>query len=96
MIIYTSLWYIFFFFSSRRRHTRCGRDWSSDVCFSDLVKSLEEKLVQFIELDNKTRELMGRNSRKKVEKEFDRNIVINEYMKAINNILKEGYQNESI
>src|SRR3989442_2992820 len=24
------------FFSSRRRHTRCGRDWSSDVCSSDL------------------------------------------------------------
>src|SRR5256884_6925707 len=28
---------IFFFFSSRRRHTRCSRDWSSDVCSSDLV-----------------------------------------------------------
>src|SRR6266699_5527777 len=28
---------VFFFFSSRRRHTRCGRDWSSDVCSSDLV-----------------------------------------------------------
>src|SRR5215813_2368797 len=27
----------FFFFSSRRRHTRCGRDWSSDVCSSDLT-----------------------------------------------------------
>src|SRR5690554_3673866 len=27
---------LFFFFSSRRRHTRCGRDWSSDVCSSDL------------------------------------------------------------
>src|SRR5690554_7435927 len=27
----------FFFFSSRRRHTRCGRDWSSDVCSSDLL-----------------------------------------------------------
>src|SRR6266498_3149785 len=25
-----------FFFSSRRRHTRCGHDWSSDVCSSDL------------------------------------------------------------
>src|SRR5690554_8151448 len=25
-----------FFFSSRRRHTRCGRDWSSGVCSSDL------------------------------------------------------------
>src|SRR3989442_2690277 len=28
----------FFFFSSRRRHTRCGRDWSSDVCSSDLLR----------------------------------------------------------
>src|SRR6266542_6542632 len=27
---------LFFFFSSRRRHTRCYRDWSSDVCSSDL------------------------------------------------------------
>src|SRR6266496_2244068 len=27
---------IFFFFSSRRRHTRSLRDWSSDVCSSDL------------------------------------------------------------
>src|SRR5690606_39685454 len=27
-----------FFFSSRRRHTRFSRDWSSDVCSSDLVK----------------------------------------------------------
>src|SRR5690554_993575 len=26
----------YFFFSGRRRHTRCGRDWSSDVCSSDL------------------------------------------------------------
>src|SRR5436309_4953995 len=28
----------FFFFSSRRRHTRFSRDWSSDVCSSDLLK----------------------------------------------------------
>src|SRR5690625_7762624 len=28
---------MFFFFSSRRRHTRWPRDWSSDVCSSDLV-----------------------------------------------------------
>src|ERR1035438_10694060 len=31
----TSL-FVFFFFSSRRRHTRCLSDWSSDVCSSDL------------------------------------------------------------
>src|SRR5690625_5516628 len=29
--------FFFFFFSSRRRHTRWPRDWSSDVCSSDLV-----------------------------------------------------------
>src|SRR6266700_1214190 len=28
--------FYFFFFSSRRRHTRFSRDWSSDVCSSDL------------------------------------------------------------
>src|SRR5699024_12107699 len=28
----------YFFFSSRRRHTRSKRDWSSDVCSSDLKK----------------------------------------------------------
>src|SRR2546422_9991129 len=31
---------VFFFFSSRRRHTRCSRDWSSDVCSSDLEPAL--------------------------------------------------------
>src|SRR5690349_22592053 len=30
------LHFCFFFFSSRRRHTRSLRDWSSDVCSSDL------------------------------------------------------------
>src|SRR6266496_5608918 len=34
-----SLFSIFFFFSSRRRHTRSLRDWSSDVCSSDLPRS---------------------------------------------------------
>src|SRR5207245_8147893 len=41
-----------FFFSSRRRHTRCYRDWSSDVCSSDLYSfgsyghKSEEKTVK--------------------------------------------------
>src|SRR5690554_7294736 len=34
----------FFFFSSRRRHTRCGRDWSSDVCSSDLLERTKTQL----------------------------------------------------
>src|SRR5256884_408377 len=31
---------VVFCFSSRRRHTRCSRDWSSDVCSSDLIRQL--------------------------------------------------------
>src|SRR5438445_12347557 len=34
--------YLFFFFSSRRRHTRYWRDWSSDVCSSDLQQFARE------------------------------------------------------
>src|SRR2546421_7102796 len=35
-MFYLRIIFIFFFFSSRRRHTRSDRDWSSDVCSSDL------------------------------------------------------------
>src|SRR5207247_7291326 len=35
-----------FFFSSRRRHTRSTRDWSSDVCSSDLVIERTELIKQ--------------------------------------------------
>src|SRR5687768_17820026 len=38
--------FFFFFFSSRRRHTRCSRDWSSDVCSSDLAKAKVGILTQ--------------------------------------------------
>src|SRR5690625_6962884 len=34
---------MFFFFSSRRRHTRWPRDWSSDVCSSDLEIELDRR-----------------------------------------------------
>src|SRR5204863_5131221 len=33
------IFFCYFFFSSRRRHTRSLRDWSSDVCSSDLKKT---------------------------------------------------------
>src|SRR5699024_4177148 len=38
LLLYLSVFFVFFFFfSSRRRHTRSKRDWSSDVCCSDLL-----------------------------------------------------------
>src|SRR2546422_4382259 len=36
-----------FFFSSRRRHTRCSRDWSSDVCSSDLPPAIGTVIDDF-------------------------------------------------
>src|SRR5699024_11277857 len=37
---------LFFFFSSRRRHTRSKRDWSSDVCSSDLGAASHRSTVR--------------------------------------------------
>src|SRR2546426_12625315 len=41
--------YRFFFFSSRRRHTRLQGDWSSDVCSSDLGLDLEMAILPGME-----------------------------------------------
>src|SRR5206468_3257165 len=41
-----SVHYSFFFFSSRRRHTRSDRDWSSDVCSSDEVERVLHRSLE--------------------------------------------------
>ncbi len=51
-------------------------------------ESLEKAIIKFIELSEKERTLMGKNSRLKVEMEFNRNKVVDEYIKAITSILK--------
>src|SRR2546429_412816 len=45
---------VVFFFSSRRRHTRCSRDWSSDVCSSDLYDRLgyASQDIQYTAIDS--------------------------------------------
>src|SRR2546426_9652908 len=40
----------FFFFSSRRRHTRLQGDWSSDVCSSDLFAPVPEERPPYVGL----------------------------------------------
>src|SRR5439155_2385950 len=42
-----TLLFFFFFFSSRRRHTRWPRDWSSDVCSSDLPPESKTQTISF-------------------------------------------------
>src|SRR5699024_12014984 len=50
VIVHPNIWipsinHFFFFFSSRRRHTRSKRDWSSDVCSSDLIPSTSVRRI---------------------------------------------------
>src|SRR5256885_12977411 len=63
---------LFFFFSSRRRHTRLQGDWSSDVCSSDLLPNphfvptlrrrtgRDRAVAEFMERDASTVEFMDR------------------------------------
>ena len=51
------------------------------------AQSLKDKIVQFINLSEEQRAEMGKESRKKIKKEFDRRIVINAYLKEINKII---------
>src|SRR5690606_41710401 len=53
---------ICFFFSSRRRHTRFSRDWSSDVCSSDLSSLIVEKGKQ-TKIKRKRRKKEGKASK---------------------------------
>src|SRR2546422_2409764 len=53
---------VLFFFSSRRRHTRCSRDWSSDVCSSDLDLEVEREL-------HHARQLTGRRPRRDAQQQ---------------------------
>src|SRR5207302_4415879 len=48
---------LFCFFSSRRRHTRFSRDWSSDVCSSDLTLFLDRGNKVRVQLQFRGREM---------------------------------------
>src|SRR5690606_40936099 len=55
--------FVCFFFSSRRRHTRFSRDWSSDVCSSDLVGRLQQRGIEVaapcLDVEDLLRDLAG-------------------------------------
>lgn len=52
------------------------------------LNDLIEKIEKYLSLSNQERKKMGMNGRKKVEKDFDRNIVIDKYLKAIDKVTK--------
>src|SRR5690606_40982083 len=61
---YSSPYFLFFFFfSSRRRHTRLPRDWSSDVCSSDLEEKRTKlhRAVTLLERSSE-RQILGKGA----------------------------------
>src|SRR2546430_13492051 len=50
---------IFFFFSSRRRHTRFDCDWSSDVCSSDLLSFGSNRSMANVDLNRSVGDGLG-------------------------------------
>src|SRR3989442_12605914 len=56
------------FFSSRRRHTRCGRDWSSDVCSSDLGERIRGRV------EIKLAECQGNNAHRRPRRDCAFNV----------------------
>lgn len=60
------------------------------------TEDLIEKIEKFLELDYETKKNMGKAGRKKVEKEFDRNIVVKEYMHELVRVHRGGKRNERV
>src|SRR2546421_5728067 len=59
--------FLCFFFSSRRRHTRSDRDWSSDVCSSDLWDYMYNGKVKGLFAFGMNGVMIGPNSRKNID-----------------------------
>src|SRR5687768_18269078 len=71
--LFSSFICFFFFFSSRRRHTRCSRDWSSDVCSSDLAAESQRGFGAHTAKRDRTQNRLGRCRRRgKVERDNQR------------------------
>ena len=59
------------------------------------TEQLIEKIEKFLDLSYEQKKRMGLNGREKIEKEFDRKIIVNEYLEEINkNIVRGGKRNE--
>src|SRR6266498_5319049 len=82
----------FFFFSSRRRHTRCGRDWSSDVCSSDLSPARPTSWLEHEEETISINYTSGTTGRPKGVQYTYRGA----YLNALNEVIHAGMSTDSV
>src|SRR5690625_2214112 len=80
--------FFFFFFSSRRRHTRWPRDWSSDVCSSDLDQNIGWGIEHAVTEERITTIIVGWDG----VNEGSQNV----FGKVIDNFLEHTYQRSLI
>src|SRR2546426_8336073 len=59
-MVYVDERFVFFFFSSRRRHTRLQGDWSSDVCSSDLTAVEQRSAVKAYQREVQSQDIVSR------------------------------------
>src|SRR5690606_40416532 len=89
---------IYFFFSSRRRHTRFSRDWSSDVCSSDLElgpfgrdhAGLEAQRVAALDEIAEQPEAAGRRRDREVHRRLDLDVAPGRLRSEERRVGKEG------
>src|SRR5699024_11638860 len=79
-----------FFFSSRRRHTRSKRDWSSDVCSSDLLLIADDfDRVEYAVYEDRFKDVMVKDHK------FERQFMMSEvFYLTYNNEKIQRYVNE--
>src|SRR2546429_259961 len=75
------------FMSSRRRHTRCSRDWSSDVCSSDLGRREEVSVQRTPEAVRKQLKLMAERG---LYRDIDMSCHVSQGTRADEHLLDEG------
>src|SRR5699024_11272460 len=76
---------VLFFFSSRRRHTRSKRDWSSDVCSSDLLYHGFKQVTRMSPLQ----------FQKKLRLHEARRLMLSEGLEAATASFRVGYESPS-
>src|SRR5437868_8299508 len=69
------LFYLFFF-SSRRRHTRSKRDWSSDVCSSDLLREDHRKVKRLFREFDKVENDEDENGMKEIFEDIRKELTV--------------------
>src|SRR5256885_7791940 len=70
--------FLFFFFSSRRRHTRLQGDWSSDVCSSDLFSVLLAPSMMLFHSTFAAQTLLGKAVSWNAQDRSDRGVTLRE------------------